>query len=202
MIVLLDTSPSQGIINCGEELQCDVGQLLTPLTRYKLQEPDLPWAIDNGAFSYFDEKAFMALLAREFHHRQNCKFVCAPDVVGSGRRTLECFNAWADRLSDWPIALVLQDGQEDLDIPWGRIAAVFLGGTNKFKLSDAAMQCLKAAKILNKWVHVGRINDPARFAHFEGIADSCDGTGISRYSHMRDAISKRKNQLELIGSQA
>ena len=29
---------------------------------------------------------------------------------------------------------------------------------------------------------------------FENIADSCDGTGISRYTHMRNAIAKRKNQ--------
>lgn len=194
MIVLLDTSPSQGIKNCGLELDCEVGQLLTPLTRYRLQHPEMPWAIDNGAFSRFEERAFMALLEREHHHRQNCKFVCAPDVVGSARRTIEVFQRWIERLSDWPVALVLQDGQEDLDIPWDAIAAVFLGGTNNFKLSDAAMQCLKAAKILNKWVHVGRINDPARFAHFEDIADSCDGTGISRYTHMREAISKRRNQ--------
>lgn len=197
MIVLLDTSPSQGIKNCGAELNCDVGQLLTPLTRYLLQHPELPWAVDNGAFSGFNEKAFESLLRREFHHRHHCKFVCAPDVVADFGKTLELFYEWKDRLKDWPIAFVLQDGLQISHIPWKDIAAVFVGGTNKFKGSFVLWECLKAAKSMGKWVHIGRVNNPNRFNYFYDIADSCDGTGISRYTHMRQAIAKRHNQQAL-----
>lgn len=199
MIALLDTS--EELTQCAAELGCDVGQLLTPLTRFTLQNPALPWGIDNGAFARFEEKGFLSLLKREEHHKASCLFVTAPDVVGSARRTLEVFGYWKPRLAAWPIALAIQDGQQDLEIPWDDLAAVFIGGSTEFKLSPGAGHVIKAAKIMGKWAHVGRVNDPARFAYFEDLgADSIDGTGISRYSHMRLAISKRDNQEKLFAS--
>lgn len=200
MIVLLDTSEDLAV--CAAELGCDVGQLLTPLTRFRLQHPELQFAIDNGAFSRFEEKSFLSLLEREEHHKANCLFVTAPDVVGSARRTLEVFAHWKGRLAGWPIALACQDGQEHLPLPWDDIKAVFIGGSTNWKLSDHAAQCIKAAKALGKWAHVGRVNDPARFEHFEKLgADSIDGSGIARYSHMREAIAKRDNQERLFSEE-
>lgn len=197
MVVLLDTSEDLSV--CARELGQDVGQLLTPLTRFTLQHPELPWAMDNGAFSKFDEKSFLSLLQREEAHKANCLFVACPDIVGSARRTLEVFSHWRGRIASWPIALVIQDGQEDLPIPWNDIAAIFIGGSTKFKESDAAVQCIKAAKALGKWAHVGRVNTPQRFEHFENAgADSIDGSGIAMYSHMREAIRRRDAQLQLI----
>lgn len=196
MIVLLDTSEDLAV--CATELGYDVGQLLTPLTRFRLQHPELQFAIDNGSFAHFEEKSFLSLLEREEHHKANCLFVTAPDVVGSARRTLEVFAHWKGRLASWPLALACQDGQEDLPLPWDDIAAVFIGGSTNWKLSNHAAHCIKAAKALGKWAHVGRVNDPARFEYFEKLgADSIDGSGIARYSHMREAISKRDNQGEL-----
>jgi hypothetical protein len=88
-----------------------------------------------------------------------------------------------------------------MPLPWDDIAAVFIGGSDKFKLSPEAGHIIKAAKILQKWAHVGRVNDPARFEHFEKLgADSIDGTGIARYTHMREAIAKRDNQEKLFAS--
>jgi hypothetical protein len=197
MIFLLDTSPKQGIKNCGDELKVGVGQLLTPLTRYRLQHPELPWAIDNGAFSGFNEKAFTALLKREHHHRGNCKFVCAPDVVADHGKTIALFNEWKDKLKDWPIAFVLQDGLKISEVPWNEISAVFVGGSNRFKGSFVLWECLKAAKAMGKWVHIGRVNNGNRYNYFQDIADSCDGTGVSRYTHMRQGISNRHNQERL-----
>lgn len=197
LIVLLDTS--QKLDACAAELGCEVEQLLTPLTRYRLQRPESRFAIDNGAFSCFDGKAFDALLKREYERRANCIFVCAPDVVGSARRTLEIFNRWTDKLKDWPIALVAQDGQQDLEIPWDSIKAIFIGGSTEFKLSVHTKQIIQCAKILGKWVHVGRVNTPGRFEYFEKMgADSIDGTGLSRYSWMREKIYTDQQQPELV----
>lgn len=193
MIALLDNG--QDLDTCAAEIGCEVGQLLTPLTRYSLRHPDKPWAIDNGAFAGFDAKSFTSLLERETHHKQNCLFVTVPDVVGSARRTLEIFNHWKRQLRGWRVALACQDGQEHLPIPWPEIEAVFIGGSTNWKVSDHAAQIVKAAKALGKWVHVGRVNHPARFEHFKMLgADSCDGTGLSRYSHMREAIADRHQQ--------
>ncbi len=196
MIALLDNG--QDLDECAAEIGCEVGQLLTPLTRYRLRNPSQPWAIDNGAYAKFDERAFMSLLSREAHHRDACIFVTVPDVVGSARRTLEVFDGWRDRLAGWKLALACQDGQEHLPIPWDDIAAVFIGGSTNWKASDHAAQIVKAAKALGKWAHAGRVNDPARWQHFEDLgADSADGTGIARYTHQREAIANRHHQGKL-----
>jgi hypothetical protein len=201
LIVLLDTG--QDLNTCGAELGCEVGQLLTPLTRYRLREPERPWAIDNGAFARLEVPAFQALLKREEHHRAHCLFVTVPDVVGSARRTLEVFHRWKPKLAGWRLALACQDGQQDLPIPWDDIEAVFIGGSTTWKVSDHAAQIVKAAKALGKWAHIGRVNDPARFEHFLGLgADSIDGSGLARYTHMREAIAKRDNQEKLFAGQA
>lgn len=193
MIALLDTSESLDV--CAAELGLQVGQLLTPLTRFK-RKSDL-FAIDNGGFSRFDAKAFMSLLKREEEAINLCKFVAVPDVVASARRTLECFEHWYDKINHWPLALVCQDGQEDLPIPWEQVDAVFIGGSTAWKMSEAAMQIVRAAKIMGKWIHVGRVNDPGRFEHFRGEADSMDGSGIAQYSKQRFAIQRAQTEPKL-----
>lgn len=196
MIALLDNG--QDLAQCEAEIGVRVGQLLTPLTRYKLRDPDRPWAIDNGGFKRLDIAAFKALLARENHRRDHCLFVSAPDIVGSAQRTLELFAHFAPMLERWPVALVCQDGQEMLPIPWDAIAAVFIGGSTNWKCSAHVEAIIKTAKLLGKHVHAGRVNHPERWKWFEdqGV-DTADGTGLARYSHMRRAVAQRHDQQEL-----
>lgn len=199
MLVMLDTS--QDLDKCALEIGCKVEQLLTPLTRFKPQRPECHFAIDNGAFAGFKRDAFLALLEREYPRRELCRFVCAPDVVGSARRTLEVFDYWKGSLSQWPVALVAQDGQENMPIPWSEIAAIFIGGSTEWKMSIHAETIIKAANAIGKWVHVGRVNTPGRFEHFERVgADSIDGSGIARYSHMREKIHNLAAQPRLFGN--
>jgi hypothetical protein len=185
VIVLLDTNESQWNAAPGElGGSVEVGQLLTPLTRFK--DRGARYGIDNGAFSDFKADGFLSLLDRQKESRDRCIFVAAPDVVGSARRTLECFDHWFPKLNGWPVALVMQDGQEDLSIPWKHIRAAFIGGSTAWKCGPAAAAIVKAAKVMGKWAHIGRVNTPDRFAYFESMgADSIDGSGISRFSHMR-----------------
>ncbi len=190
MIVMLDTNDD--LATCREEIGFPVEQLFTPLTRYSNRHPDAHFAIDNGAFSRFNRQSFESLLEREKPRRHLCRFVAAPDVVGSARRTLEVFDYWFPLLGGWPVALVAQDGQEDLPIDWDSIAAVFIGGSTRFKESNESIAIVKAAKAIGKWVHVGRVNSPTRFETFlEYGVDSIDGSGLAQYSHMRVAIRDR-----------
>jgi hypothetical protein len=184
MIFLLDQ-----IDKSGEMPGVEAGQLLTPLTCYRRWSD--AWAIDNGAFSGFREAAFVSLLERE-KTAEGCLFVCCPDIVGNARRTLEVFDVWQTRIQSmrYPVALVLQDGIEDLEIPWARLQAVFVGGSTEFKGSKAASDCARAARMLGKWVHVGRVNTPIRYDYWKPLADSCDGSGVSRFTHMRRALSE------------
>lgn len=196
MIALLDTSERLDV--CASELGCRVEQLLTPLTYRLPQQPEQRFGIDNGAFAKFDADTFRRLLVRELPRRDLCRFVAVPDVVASARRTLEVFEHWKSELACWPIALVAQDGQEHLAIPWNDISAIFIGGSTDWKLGAHAAAIIKTAKAIGKWCHVGRVNTPARFEYFDDLgADSIDGTGMSRYSWMRRAIYRRANEPEL-----
>jgi len=165
-------------------------QLLTPLTRFRLTDPARHFAIDNGAFSGLDVKAFRSLLQRERPNVARCRWVAVPDVVGSARRTLELFTHWRREIpAGFRLALVAQDGLEDLDVPWGSIACLFIGGSTEWKLGPHAVHLIRAAQALGKWVHVGRVNTPDRLRRFDALGvDSFDGSGIARYSWMREAI--------------
>jgi len=187
VIAMLDTSESLGV--CEAEIGCPVEQLFTPLTRFLCQDPEAHFGIDNGCFKKFFEQAFLSLLEREYERRHLCRFVCCPDIVGSARRTLEIFERWKHRLAGWPIALVAQDGLEDMTIPWDDISAIFIGGSTQWKDGPHAGAIVRTGKILGKWVHIGRINTPGRFEKFEELgADSMDGSGLARYSWMRQRI--------------
>lgn len=190
MIAMLDNP--EDLDKASQEIGCPVEQIITPLGRNKAKDPNAHFCIDNGAFSGFNETAFISLLNREQPRRDLCRFVAVPDVVGSARRTLEIFKFWDRRIHTYhKLALVCQDGQEDLPIPWDRIDAVFIGGSTEWKMGKHAIHCIKAAQALGKWVHVGRVNTPGRFEYFESLGvDSIDGMGLSRYTHMRESIHR------------
>lgn len=204
MIAMLDTS--EDLMVCREELGCPVEQLLTPLTRFNRQNKRAKFAIDNGAFAGFRPGEFKGLLLREKDATSLCRFVAVPDVVGAARRTLEIFDYWKYKLTNWPLALVAQDGIEDLPIPWEQLAAIFIGGSTGWKMSKAAGDVVKAALAMGKWVHIGRVNTPGRFEYFEELgADSIDGTGLSQYSWMRARIwasARQPNLLNIISALA
>lgn len=200
MIVLLDTSDS--LEEASRELGgLQVEQLLTPLTQFKRQQPTERFAIDNGAFAGFNPDPFLALVKREESARDLCRFVAVPDVVGSARRTLEVFNHWSRQLKGWPLALVAQDGLENFPIEWWHINAIFIGGTTEWKLGRHAKETIRAAKAMGKWVHAGRVNTPGRYEYFEKLGvDSIDGSGLARFSHMREKIHQRHQRPELFDS--
>jgi hypothetical protein len=154
-------------------------------------------AMDNGGFAGLDIRAYLALLEREKHQIDNFRFITVPDIVASARRTRELFDYWYPRLCEWRLAFVAQDGQEHLPIPWELVDAIFIGGSTHWKISKQAADIVRTGKAMEKWVHIGRVNDPRRWMHFEKLgADSVDGTGIARYSHMRIAIRERKDSAQ------
>ena len=171
------------------EIAYPIGQLITPLSRFN--NHGYPWfGIDSGAYTRFNAKGYRTRLAKELPNIDRCLFVAVPDVVGNARRTLECWHVWYQELKKWPVALVMQDGIENLDIPWEQLSAVFIGGTDAFKKSQEAIQFVKAAKILGKWALVGRVNTWERLDRFAEVGmDSFDGTGLSLNGGRRRQIS-------------
>ena len=144
-----------------------------------------PFAFDNGAFSGFDADAFLRMLDRYTAAGvTNCLFVTVPDVVADAPATLALFREWAPRLRPYrfPLALVAQDGLEQLPVPWDDFDALFIGGSTAWKLSHAAATLAGYAKARGKWVHVGRVNSRKRMRHAHRIgADSVDGTKFTKF---------------------
>ncbi len=194
---MLDCSPKK-IKDYSEKYNHDFWQLRTPLTSYALSGK--PYGLDNGCFSRFPQKEWERLLEEAEYNRPI--FICLPDIVGDARRTLDLFESFEHKLNGLPKALVLQDGIKDHAIPFNKIDAVFVGGSDSFKISPEAINACKAAKMLGKWVHVGRVNTIERVNNWLELADSIDGSGISKYDHMLEkvlsAINKEETQIKMV----
>jgi hypothetical protein len=141
------------------------------------------WAMDNGAFSGFEEGAFIRMLER-FSGMQGCLFATAPDFVGDAASTLGRWPFWSKLIRGLglPPAFVAQDGLQQYAAPWDEMGALFIGGSTAFKESGQVRDLCAAARARGIWVHWGRVNSKRRFAlaHAAG-ADSLDGTGFSMF---------------------
>jgi hypothetical protein len=153
----------------------------------------IPYGLDNGCYSKFERAAWDRLL--EQAEEDAPVFACLPDIVGNAQRTLELFEYFKRHTNGIPRALVIQNGIDRVCIPWDDLAAVFIGGDDAFKISRAALEVARVAKMLGKWVHVGRVNTAKRVRNWKGLADSIDGTGMSRFDHMlEDALAEVRGE--------
>lgn len=161
----------------------NLGCLLTPRSRNSFESMcGLPWAADNDAFNGFEEARFLTMLERI--RGTNPIFVTSPDVVSDSRATMELFFYWEPIIHahSLPVALVLQEGQESLDMPWSRLEAIFVGGSTEYKLGPEVRWLVREAKWRKKWVHMGRVNSYRRLQYARAIGcDSIDGSGYSRF---------------------
>lgn len=172
-----------------------VGHLTSPRTGTAFgtfRRTGLLWAADNDAFSGFDRTKYLRMLARlRADAPPGLLFVTAPDVVGDARSTAGLFDWWLDELKPGadecghlPVALVGQDGMEDLDWDWwlGLADALFLGGGDAWKLSRAAADLARAAKSRGLWVHMGRVNSQRRLrVAYDFGCDSVDGLSFNNF---------------------
>ena len=175
----------------------NLGLMLQPLSHYEQQMRHYQHVgIDNGCFSkggQFDGWAFLKWIDR-LSYRDRCRFVVAPDVfhpdadfdgmvkgetVSIAEKTLDRSQPYysAIRARGYPVALVMQNGLQYLDIPWSNIDAVFVGGTTDWKLSLEACLIIREAKSQGKWAHMGRVNSALRLRKAADMGcDSADGT--------------------------
>lgn len=161
----------------------ELGQIATPAAGNRV-EAGRTWCADNSVFAgkYPGDDEFLAWLKARQQYAANCRFVVAPDVVCDARATLELSRPMFSRIRDlgFPVALVGQNGLEDIEVPWGEFDVLFLGGDNEWKLGEAAAGLVTEAKRRGKWVHMGRVNSRKRLAYAASIGcDSADGTYIA-----------------------
>lgn len=164
-----------------------LGCLLTPdiarPAHLRLARASGCWAADNSAFARFDPGRFCSFLGR-IARLPGCLWVSAPDVVADARQTLARFDRWQPVITEvgLPVAYVAQDGSEELDLPWGRLACLFVGGSTGWKLSRASEDLIGETRRRGRWVHVGRVNSRKRVRWCAAAgADSLDGSGFGRF---------------------
>jgi hypothetical protein len=105
----------------------NLGGLVTPRHYCSLAEhgADLCWAADNDCFQGLHERRFLAMLDALGRSPTAPRFVTVPDVVADAAAMRELWRTWAPRVREreLPAALVLQDGQARVPVPWGELAA-------------------------------------------------------------------------------
>ena len=163
----------------SRELPVHYGQILTPAGGTITPAMRL-FAVDNGVFTgKFNPVQFVRWLGALRPHQARCLFVAAPDVVADYPATLAQYSEWYPilRAEGWPVAYVAQDGSEEGELP--ECQAIFIGGSTEWKMSGAALDVIRLAKLRGLWTHVGRVNSQKRIRHFQlaGV-DSVDGTSI------------------------
>lgn len=147
--------------------------------------PGVTWCADNGCFGKGypgDEKWFAWLASYSPAEISRCRFAVAPDVVGDAVETLKRSAPWLAqvRALGYPVALVAQDGLEDLPVPWEQFDVLFIGGSTAWKLGPHVRRLVREAKQRGPWVHMGRVNSERRFRYANEIGcDSADGTYIA-----------------------
>lgn len=196
MKFLLDTNPPDVERLAGEYPDYVAGQLIVP-SRTRRNWGGT-FALDNSAFVSFDAERFRRLQQNNAAHAERCLFVTCPDIPGNMRRTLEIWRHRDRFAAGFDLCLVLQDGAEDLDIPWMETPAVFIGGIDPWKESDACADLIKTAKVFGLHVHCGRVNQIKRFGYMaqKGV-DTCDGSGVARFGfHQLLQIVKENNGRE------
>lgn len=116
-------------------------------------------------------------LVQPYH--STCLFMVCPDVPFDAKLTIIWYNTFRPKLNGWPVAFVAQDGQEDLPFP-EKFSTLFIGGSTRWKESQAAIDCIKRAQAEGKHIHIGRVNWGRRYKMFKILEGSegftCDGT--------------------------
>lgn len=203
MIYLLPRdNPFPEYEDCFGFLNSPRGGMIAPLKK------GVAWALDNNCFTMeFDEDVWVNAVKKFAIYADTCLFVVAPDAVGDKHLTLDRFHRYSTviNLYNYPTGIAIQDGMSVSDVPWNMISAIFLGGTDEYKLGKQSGLIIREAIYLGKHVHIGRVNSRKRIMRF-WFADSVDGTNpvfgpstnIPRLAKaVREANTIKKNQLEM-----
>jgi len=156
--------------------------------------PWFPYALDNGAFSCWDQKAnvfsdeLWAQRESAWRHlvywassaTQRPLWAIIPDTVGNAEATFAKWDKYYGYVRDAeiPAALAVQNGMtvEQVKSLKPGPSVICVGGTTEWKWSTIEMW----AKAFPR-VHLLRCNSPTKLKYLEDLGvESCDGTGWNR----------------------
>jgi hypothetical protein len=162
-------------------------------------DPSASIIIDNGAFGAYkrgeewDESAFYRFLNRQ---GENLHGVACPDIVCGGLESLNHSACHYDRLSDYPLYLVVQDGMTPDDVlrhllDYPDYSGLFIGGSVAWKWRTMALWC-NFAHSLKLLCHVGRVGSVRGYMVASyNQADSVDGSNLMRNNRLSEILRYR-----------
>lgn len=196
-----------GVTNDRDEpamVAAGIGLMAQPGNGYYLRVLRYPaWGADNGCFGgRWVEDEHLAWL--DALPRERCLFAVAPDVYPSAAASLARSRQYFDlfREMGFPVALVAQDGAEQLDLPWEDFDVLFLGGEHRtpsrteWKVGRAAEALAHEARRHGLWVHMGRVNSLKRMKRAREMGcNSADGTFMKyrRRPRVRDTVVREQD---------
>jgi hypothetical protein len=166
----------------------DLGLMLSPgmgtFDSKRLEVAMRYWAADNGRFAapdLWNAGDWLEWAASMRRWRETCVFLVAPDVLRDAQATLELSLPYLPTIRQlgFKAAFVTQDGCTDELVPWDLLDALFVGGSDDWKLNEPSYALIAKAKRLGKWTHMGRVNSLRRLraCHVSDF-DSADGTYV------------------------
>lgn len=208
----------------------DLGLLVTPASSIHRQLPDYElWGADNGLYveskrgNDFDPARWLRWLTEL--PRRDALFAALPDVlewhfdddgklfpVGNLEATIERSAGYVDAVKElgYPAAIVAQDGLRSIDQLPFEVDAVFVGGSDDYKLGPDVVELAADAHDRGLWVHVGRVNSLKRLRYCADVikADSADGTKIAfgpdvnapKVIGWLDTLAAEKNEAEALAA--
>jgi hypothetical protein len=168
--------------NIGEFHRLGVGLMVNPMVK-RQRMYGLPYAVDTGCYAAPEEWTldfYLHRLAGWTARNGPPLFATAPDRVGDPVATWLHSEPVLPILRDlgYRAALVAQDGLVDPE--WDAFDCLFIGGTTKWKLSEAAYALVAEARRRGKWTHMGRVSSQRRYLAARAAGyDSCDGTFVT-----------------------
>jgi hypothetical protein len=154
--------------------------------------PWFPYALDNGAFSCWDqdtntfdaekwavtERAWHRLIVWSQVVPMRPLWAVVPDVPGNAEATLHRWAEYAPALTSVPRALAVQNGMtvEQVKALHPAPAVIAVGGTTEWKWATVESWARAFPR-----VHLLRCNSPTKLYELEALGiESCDGTGWNR----------------------
>jgi len=194
-MIVMPANASGWFWHCLARETGKIGHLFSPDAQ-RGPWPWLPYALDNGAFSCWDQKtntfdaekwqrtedAWRRLLVWSQCAASPAMWAIVPDVPGNRDATLERWPRYAPDViaAGIPPAIAAQDGMtpEDVRSLEPLPECVCVGGTTDWKWSTVEMWVHECADI---GVHVLRCNAPDKLAWMQQLGvESTDGTGWNR----------------------
>lgn len=197
----------------------EAGWRLIVSARGVLRNEGFPYALDNGAWTAFQEwlagrraKNFLDLAAFEKAVRlmgPDADWIALPDIVMGGEKSLKLSLKWLKKLRRrkalWGqrFMLVVQNGMEAgwmlecIKAVIGPRVGIFVGGDTEWKIETMSLWA-NLAHAAGAICHVGRVNTAIRIRHCElAGADSFDGTSASRFAVTVGPLDAARRQADL-----